>query len=410
MNPKKPQPATAPPHISVHCKVMKGSAAQPKMAGKRTLPAAPRVPSTKALTPPRLVQPRLVQPKLVQPKLVQPRLVQPKFAAVVQPKHLPAPRVPGRPTALVRPLAVGPSRVVQRMILDNTVGEDTPLLLPTPIVRRTASLLSLQRSDGSTIEVTPDNERDQLNAQYTGTEGTFQCRIEYTNRSRGEVLEDDYEATDPFCHQTYIHVPDRIQGKGISYVLAYAGCLYAMDEGYQYVGTNMPNKNSAKLAKGVGFKSNVTQTQVLRASVVRGYAQSRMRSYNWRVVGGTLAPTGCCSCCFLTTACCRWRGLPDDCEELTLLRHYRDTYLRDSETGVSAVEHYYRIAPSIAAAIDQDQNARTIYTGIYEVIERCVAAIKRENYDSVFEQYKQMVLELEDWYSRRPAIATAHQK
>ena len=37
--------------------------------------------------------------------------------------------------------------------------------------------------------------------------------------------------------------------------------------------------------------------------------------------------------CFLTSACTEARGLPDDCHELTVLRSFRDGYLRSQPEG-----------------------------------------------------------------------------
>lgn len=55
--------------------------------------------------------------------------------------------------------------------------------------------------------------------------------------------------------------------------------------------------------------------------------------------------------CFITTAICEARGLPDDCEELTLLRHFRDTYMMDDSDRAKLVRHYYKIAPGIVEAL-----------------------------------------------------------
>ena len=43
--------------------------------------------------------------------------------------------------------------------------------------------------------------------------------------------------------------------------------------------------------------------------------------------------------CFLTSACTEARGLPDDCHELTVLRAFRDGYLRSQpEPCVAMIE------------------------------------------------------------------------
>ena len=46
--------------------------------------------------------------------------------------------------------------------------------------------------------------------------------------------------------------------------------------------------------------------------------------------------------CFLTTACVQYAGLEDDCEELTIMRNFRDDYLLRQDSGKQLVEEYYR--------------------------------------------------------------------
>ena len=44
--------------------------------------------------------------------------------------------------------------------------------------------------------------------------------------------------------------------------------------------------------------------------------------------------------CFLTSACTEARGLPDDCHELTVLRSFRDGYLRSQPEGEAEIAEY----------------------------------------------------------------------
>ena len=65
--------------------------------------------------------------------------------------------------------------------------------------------------------------------------------------------------------------------------------------------------------------------------------------------------------CFLTTACVEYKGLADDCEELTKLRAFRDNYLKTTEEGKAVVEEYYRIAPQIVEKINASAKKAEIY-------------------------------------------------
>ena len=88
--------------------------------------------------------------------------------------------------------------------------------------------------------------------------------------------------------------------------------------------------------------------------------------------------------CYLTTACCEYKGLPDDCEELTVLREFRDTYV----PAVLVVE-YYKDAPSIVPMLTDKE-----LEYIYQVVTACVKDIKDGKKESALNRYTNMVAEL----------------
>lgn len=69
--------------------------------------------------------------------------------------------------------------------------------------------------------------------------------------------------------------------------------------------------------------------------------------------------------CFITTASavCLQKG--DDCEELNLMRKFRDEYVCNSEKGQELVLEYYRIAPLILEKLNQESDAEEIYHSIW---------------------------------------------
>ena len=69
--------------------------------------------------------------------------------------------------------------------------------------------------------------------------------------------------------------------------------------------------------------------------------------------------------CFITTATCRSEGRPDDCEELTAFRKYRDETLILTDEGKALIAEYYRIAPSIVEYISHEDNAEEIYSFLF---------------------------------------------
>ena len=95
--------------------------------------------------------------------------------------------------------------------------------------------------------------------------------------------------------------------------------------------------------------------------------------------------------CFITTAVSRARGLPDDCDELTVLRGSRDRYL----AGHADVTTYYRVAPAIVRAIDARPDAAAIWRIVYEDYLAPIVAMVRAGRDAeAHAAYRTMVADL----------------
>lgn len=99
--------------------------------------------------------------------------------------------------------------------------------------------------------------------------------------------------------------------------------------------------------------------------------------------------------CFLTSACTEAMGLPDDCDELTTLRHFRDTYLRSHKDGEKDIQEYYRVAPSIVRSIKTHDDSKKIFNEIYKnLVLPCVHMIKEEQYEAAYHTYKRYTTDL----------------
>ena len=105
--------------------------------------------------------------------------------------------------------------------------------------------------------------------------------------------------------------------------------------------------------------------------------------------------------CFLTTACVEWRGLPDDCLELTLLRWFRDNYVRNIPGGRSLIRRYYAMAPAMMIAINCRPDRERILSRIYRTVRHCVRAIQMENWEAALQEYQGMVLKLRKTLRRK---------
>ncbi len=103
--------------------------------------------------------------------------------------------------------------------------------------------------------------------------------------------------------------------------------------------------------------------------------------------------------CFLSTACVEGKGLTDDCVELMVLRHFRDTYLAKRPNGNEEVCFYYEIAPKIVQAIHKMPDADDRFSKLYdELVKPCVALIATGRYADAYMHYKNMFKLLEQLY------------
>lgn len=111
----------------------------------------------------------------------------------------------------------------------------------------------------------------------------------------------------------------------------------------------------------------------------------------WEEFGGTSSD----SVCFLTTCCCEYKGLPDDCYELTRMRKFRDEVLKKSMSGNALVEQYYKIAPLIVEKLEQQENRAEILEEMYQKILGIVALLEEGKESEAIAKYVLMVYEVE---------------
>lgn len=105
--------------------------------------------------------------------------------------------------------------------------------------------------------------------------------------------------------------------------------------------------------------------------------------------------------CFLTSACTAARGLPDDCHELTVLRNFRDNWLKQQPDGVTLIAHYYEVAPRIVEAIDKLENRLEIWDRVYrEMVVPCVDMIKGGLYHDALALYQTYTILLINDYGK----------
>lgn len=107
--------------------------------------------------------------------------------------------------------------------------------------------------------------------------------------------------------------------------------------------------------------------------------------------------TGSGTGCYLTTACCEYKGYEDDCYFLRTLRTFRDTYMKDLEGGQTLIDDYYKTAPQIIEKIESAK-AFDEYEYIFGIVEKCVHLIENCEYEQTLSEYTHMVIALKNKY------------
>lgn len=103
--------------------------------------------------------------------------------------------------------------------------------------------------------------------------------------------------------------------------------------------------------------------------------------------------------CYLTSACVEAKGLPDDCQELTVIRDFRDNWLKHQPGGLAEVAEYYAAAPAIAEKINERADAPQIWAELYEtLVAPCVALIRQGNMEEAHDVYKGSAEQLKTVY------------
>ena len=110
--------------------------------------------------------------------------------------------------------------------------------------------------------------------------------------------------------------------------------------------------------------------------------------------------SGSDSSCFISSACIESLGLPDDCEELQILRQFRDKRKTSDNAFAELVKEYYQIAPAIVAQINAQADSKGAYSKLYdELVLPCVKYIKNGQEDAAISLYTKIVRELQLQYN-----------
>lgn len=105
--------------------------------------------------------------------------------------------------------------------------------------------------------------------------------------------------------------------------------------------------------------------------------------------------SGGSSICWLTTACCEYKGLEDNCFELTELRNFRDNILMNMPKGKEMIDLYYSEGERIVKQIEKLDNKNEIYEYIYNNIKLIIDEIHNEKYEKAVIDYLYMTYKID---------------
>lgn len=103
--------------------------------------------------------------------------------------------------------------------------------------------------------------------------------------------------------------------------------------------------------------------------------------------------------CFITTAVVEHMGLDDNCDELSILRQYRDKLAQENPEFRKIVLEYYKTAPQIVAKISNSENKDEILDNIYkELVVPVTKLLKDGQVEEAKEHYINMYNALKKKY------------
>ena len=104
--------------------------------------------------------------------------------------------------------------------------------------------------------------------------------------------------------------------------------------------------------------------------------------------------------CYITTIVCHCLGYADDCELLTILRNFRDHYLKTHLQYLNILLQYDLIGPKISKEISNiAENYGFCLNMMNNFLIPCANAIKQEKYEEAITIYENMVYLLSETFN-----------
>ena len=158
------------------------------------------------------------------------------------------------------------------------------------------------------------------------------------------------------------------------------------------VGTAIGSANTASNF-GLGTFAPTQANNTITAPLTFGssiFSPTASNASSQNSSGGSSSAQG--GICFITTVCCEYMGGKDDCEILTILRHFRNTYVPRF-----LVKEYYELQPILEPKL---RKRRDIMARTYYDILKCVKDIQEGKNESGLNRYTHLVQELKEEFSQ----------
>ena len=141
------------------------------------------------------------------------------------------------------------------------------------------------------------------------------------------------------------------------------------------------------------YQNQLAEIQNINSLSSQGITQIGANTANSNAASVQASQSGGGGFCFITTAVCEADGKPDDCEELTILRKFRDEFMLIDSDRKKLVTEYYEIAPSIVSQIKSLPNSGEIFQMLKEdFIIPCIIFIKKGCNHCAMSKYRAMII------------------
>lgn len=141
---------------------------------------------------------------------------------------------------------------------------------------------------------------------------------------------------------------------------------------------------------------NASDRELERVSNDKSYAHDWLQKTIGWIADLMNILTGAFSGCYISTALVEHLGLSDDCEQLKVLRQFRDNYIIQSgvKQRLEELDQYYFFASLLVDWIEQRSDSDRIWAKVEKSVNLSLKAISEERYDDAYRIYRESVLNL----------------